>query len=198
MTDAFDINEFLSAYRPPERVVPVTTRGDLLGELSRLEDELRRLREAQDDGDTSLSDGRIIETAERITELRQQVRESSREFRVVSIGDRAWSDLIAKHPPSESDKKDGVPWNVETFYQEAFAQSIAEPKLTVAEAEKLIEVLSASQVRNLVTAVLDVNGGQSDDLPKSDAPFVLRQLSEQKQTTASPEVSLDLNSLGGR
>lgn len=176
----------------------VTVRGDLLGELSRLEDELARLREARDDGDTSLDDDDLIATAEKITDLRRQVRASSREFRIVSIGDRAWSDLMIKHPPRPEDKKEGLPWNIETFYQEALSQCIAEPKLTVADADKLMEVLSASQVRNLVGALLDVNGGATDELPKSSAPFVLRQLSEQKPTTAFPGESLDLSSLDDR
>lgn len=194
----WDINEFLATYRPPERTVPVTMRGDLLGELSRLEDELQRLREAQDDGDTSLSDGAIIEIAQKITNLRQEVRDSSRVFRVVSIGDRAWSDLMAKHPPRDEDRKEGLPWNIETFYADALSQCVAEPNLTPAEADKLMEMLSATQVRNLVSALLDVNGGQADELPKSNAPFVLRQLSKEKSNTAPHGESLDLSSLAGQ
>ena len=195
MSNDWDINEFLSAYRPPERTVSITTRGDLLGELSRLEDELSRLREAQDDGDTSLSDGDVIAVAQRITDLRQQVRESSREFRIISIGDRAWADLMAKHPPSAEDKKEGMPWNVSTFYTDAISLCVAEPKLTPAEADKLMELLSASQIRALAAAILDVNGGQNDELPKSNAPFVLRQLSDGKSNTARHGESLDLSSL---
>lgn len=196
--DDWDINDFLSSYRPPEQIVSITVRGDLLGDLSRLEDELSRLREAQSDGNASLSDSDVIATAEKITALRHEVRASSREFRITSIGDRAWADLMVKHPPSDSDKEEGMPWNVETFYADALSQSLADPRLTVAEADKLLEVLSATQVRKLVGAMLNVNGGPDDELPKSDAPFVLRQLSEDKQTTSSPEGSLGLSSLGDR
>lgn len=191
----WSIDDFLADYRPLEKVVPITMRGDLIGRLTELEERLAAARDASDDG--GLGDGsEAIAVAREIGDLREQVRDTSRPFRVVSIGDRAWSDIIAKHPPDKDSRKEGLPWNPETFYADALSASIAEPQMSPEQADKLLETLSAGQIRKLVGALLEVNGG-GDDVPKSDASFVLRQASEPKQSTSSREVSLDLSSLDG-
>lgn len=192
--ESWSIDDFLADFRPPERTVPITTRGDLLGELSELEAKLDRLRQAEDDTGVSLAESsEVIEVAEEIAAKRNEVRDSSRPFRVVAIGERRWSDLIAKHPPKGEDKKQGMPWDTESFTPAAISACVAEPQMSTDQAEKLMEVLSGGQIRRLYMAILEVNGGD-DSVPKSDASFVLRRASRGKRDTASLAESLDPSS----
>lgn len=193
-TDPWSLDDFLADYRPLERIVPITTRGDLVGRLMDLEADLEAARD--ESGSGGLGDANnVIKIAEEIAKLREEVRASSRNFRLVSVGDRVWSDIIAKHPPDDEEKSQGLPWHVESFYRDALAASIAEPQMSPEQADKLLDVISAGQVRKLVGAMFEVNGG-GDDLPKSEASFVLQNASKPKRTTASRGESLGLDSLG--
>ena len=135
MADSWSIDSFLSDYRPVEKVVPITARGDLLGRLAQLEEDLATARERADDG--GLGDG----------------------------GD-------------------------------ALAAAIVEPPVDRSQIDKLLDALSPGQVRKLVGALIEVNGG-GDDLPKSAAPSVLRQASVPKRRTSSRGDSQDLFSSDG-
>lgn len=196
MTDSWDIEDFLSSYRPPEKVVPITMRGDLLGELDEAEALLERLQEeAERESGGSLADSsEILECAQQIQDLQAEVRASTRDFRLVAMGERVWRDLIAKHPPQDEDKQQRLPWHADTFTPEAIALSAAEPKITTEQAEQLLDRLSAGQIQRLVAGVLAVNGGD-DDIPKSAASSVLRRASRTRRTTSSREASQDLSSL---
>lgn len=194
-TEAWSLDEFLADYRPLQRVVPITTRGDLIGQLEQLEDELEAAQEAEGDGGLG-EPADVLTIARKIASVREQVRATERDFIVVSMGDRAWSDLIAKHPPDKDDPETRMfPWNPETFYAEAMALSIEQPSMTVDQVEKLLERLAPGQTKRLVNAVLAVNGG-GGDLPKSEASSVLRQASKRKSGTARRGEFPDHDSLG--
>ena len=198
-SQAWSFDEFLSGFRPREKRVPITMRGDLLSRLDVLERELEdveRTTEANDslDGPTGLRSA--VEIAQEIIEVRDEVKASSRDFVVVAIGDRRWSDLIIAHKPTGEDKKVGMPWDPQSFYPAALAQCITQPAMSADQCDKLLDMLAAGQVLELVNAMLDVNGG-GDDLPKSAALSVLRRFSEQKPTTSSLGASRAASSSDG-
>ena len=195
MVDTWNVDDFLTEYRPPEQVVQITMRGDLLGRLSSLEDELIDAKQ-QEESPMSLSIDDSLDAyniAQEIQRLREQVRQSMRAFRVVSMGDGPWSDLIAKHPPRDDDRG---PFHPDTFWPAATAASVVDPEMTEAQARKLLETLSSGQARKLLDAVTLANNGD-DDLPKSVSGSVLRQHSKQKPITSVPEGSLDPSSMDG-
>lgn len=207
MTDAesngtWSVDEFLADYRPVTKAVRICARGDLLAELERLESELAAARERDQASDSLAEGGEAIAVAHKIAELQGEVRAHEREFVVQSIGDRAWSDLVAEHPPkkernkSKPDRSREMPWDPEAFIPAALAASCVTPKLSIAQANKLIDRLSGGQLRKLIDAVILVNGG-SDDIPKSAAGFVLQRSSEPNSRIASRSESPGLSSSDG-
>lgn len=184
MAEQWDIDDFLSDYRPPEQVVSITIRGDLLGRLLLLEEQLREARSGDDNDSlgTENSGRSAFEIADEIEKTREEVRKSMREFRFASVGDVKWSDLTVKFPPKPDSQ---LPFDPDKFWPAAIAASAVEPPMTVAQAEKLMEKLSSGQTRKMIDAVMTVNGGD-DDLPKSASASVLRRHSKQKPTTAVP------------
>ena len=191
MSENWNVDDFLTEYRPPEQVVHITTRGDLFGRLASLEEELESAQQ-QDGASSSLTDEpTALRIAEEIQSVRAEVRDSMREFRVVAIGDSRWSDLVAKHPPGEDDRV----FNPDTFWPEAVSVAVTSPQISVAQATKLLEVLSSGQTRKLLDAVMLANQGD-DDLPKSSSGSVLRQHSKTKRSTFALAESLDPSSMG--
>ena len=179
----WDVDDFIADYRPPQQPVSITTRGDLLGELARLEEQLKAAGDTSAASDDLSEGGEAVDVAERILDVRDQVRKSEREFLIRSVGEEAWSDLIAEHPPTKEDREQRMPWHPATFWPAAIAASCVQPALTVDQVGKLLTVLSSGQMRKLTDAVLYVNGG-SDDIPKSAAGFVARRASKRSSTTA--------------
>lgn len=179
----WDFDEFLDEFRPPEQPVSVTTRGDLIGELHRLEGELAAAQDAAA-GEGIDDPSGALDIASKIMDLRERVRASERTFTVRSIGEQAWSDLVADHPPTKDDRERRLPWHPATFWPAAIAASCIQPKLTVEQVGKMLTRLSSGQMSKLTGAVLAVNGG-GDDIPKSDAGFVLRRGSKRSSNTAS-------------
>lgn len=193
---SFDVDEFLGGLTPRTVSVRVCSRRDLLEEHKRLEAEL---------GEVSRTGGRGLEgnpeaerLALRLHDLEGEIEGAQREFVFRSIGARAWSDLLAKHPPSREHKKvaPGIDYDPDSFPAAAVAASAYEPELSLQQARQLEEVLTVSEWAALWGAALNANIG-GDDNPKSLAAGSILRRKERSGTTAATGEFPDRSSLEG-
>jgi hypothetical protein len=169
------IKDLLADARPAERSVPVCLRGDLYADLEELDRQLRTLQSSPRE---SLADGEgQHELARQIEDLREAMREATRDFRLRSLGRKGWQELRAAHPPRSGDEKDELhSVNVETFYPALVRASVVEPPLDDADWARLEICLSDQQWEDLVAAAVVLNR-QSVSVPFSSAASEILQTS---------------------
>ncbi|MFD0429428.1 hypothetical protein ACFQ60_22390 [Streptomyces zhihengii] len=95
-----NIEEILKRAKPRQKSVWICVAGDLLSEVDRLERELREVGEGWSPDSLASCDPRE-KIAKRIKTVREAMKKAEVEFVFRSIGDRAWSDLVAAHPPKK-------------------------------------------------------------------------------------------------
>ncbi|MEV8046380.1 hypothetical protein AB0P02_21405 [Streptomyces griseoluteus] len=161
------IEDILKEATPRERTVRVCMRGDLAGEAERLSEELSRVAEDWEPSDlTEAHPGR--ELAAKLKAVRAEARESEVPFTLRYIGDKAYSDLLAKHPGEE----EGQLFHPTTFPRALVVASCVDPVMDSEQAAKLFEVLNQGEIQKLVTAAWDVHTS-SDLVPFSLAASAL-------------------------
>lgn len=141
--------------RRTERTVEVCLDGSLSAEVEDLERQVARHR-GWKPGSLSEADPRA-ELRERIEELREQQRESVYTFRFRSLSARAYSDLLAQHPPREQDRTERLRFNTETFPVALIAACCVDPEMTVEEAGDLLDEVSAGTRDALFAAAWAAN-----------------------------------------
>lgn len=161
------IADILKQAKPRERTVMICIRGDLAGEAERLSAELARTAEDWEPSDlTEEHPGRAI--AAQLKAVREQVKAAEVPFLLRYIGDRAYSDLLAKHPS----EKDEELFDSETFPRALIAASCADPVMTEEEVTDLFEVINEGEIKKLFDAAWDVHHA-SDVVPFSLAASAL-------------------------
>lgn len=177
------VDDILGEYVPPTHKVNVLTRADLQQRLEDLEAELKAASRS-----TTLDSG-VGGVLERIAEVEREAEPFVREFVFQSIGNKAWSDLMAEHPPKKSHREVGLGYNGDTFPPAAVAASCVKPSgMTEKNATLLMEGWSVGQWAELWTGCLKANGKVSG-VPFSAAASVLRRDSEPNSTIAPSEAS---------
>jgi hypothetical protein len=170
---------------PATETVRICTRGDLVDQLRRLEQELA---DAQRDDDRHNRPPKAPKIAKQIEALEAEARGSERGLTLQAIGAAAWSDLLAKHPPTKQqrDQYPGLDHNPETFPYAAVAASLGEPDDS--GVRKLVERISQGQWSRLWGACLAVNVGEVS-VPFSGRAYALLRGSEQSSTSAADTAS---------
>lgn len=149
-----NIDEVLAQATPKTTTVRVCLRGDLLAQHEQLERELaeaRRLDEVEN---------RHVEApgiARRLQELEAEIDKAQVEFTFAAVGQKAWTDLGAEHPPTDADREAGLDFNGRTFPVAAIAASAVDPKMSVEHSAKLFEKLNFGQWQLLWGACLAAN-----------------------------------------
>jgi hypothetical protein len=149
-----DIEDDLEQVKPTTASVLLCLRGDLLGELDLINDDLD-----QYDGwePSSLSDvDPRTGLQARKAELEAQMRAESKPYRFETIGDEAWSDLLAAHPPREG-KADREDFDPKTFPTALLAASAVEPTMTIEQAKRLFSRLALPQRNSLFGTAYSAN-----------------------------------------
>ncbi|MFB7288974.1 hypothetical protein [Actinacidiphila glaucinigra] len=162
-----DINEIIAAARPREATVPVCIRGDLAGEVERLELELSRVQE--DWEPSSIADehpGRAI--AAQIKALREEMRAAEVPFKLRYIGDEAYSTLVAAHPSTDEREL----FDAQSFTPALVSACCVEPAMTVDQAKALFEKINQGEIKKLFDAAWDVHNS-GDVVPFSLAASAL-------------------------
>jgi hypothetical protein len=147
-----DISELLAGASPREAAMQVCLAGDAGAELEALEEELGQLGEWRP---ASLGEANpALELQERIEVARQRVRDTAVEFRFRALGHRAYSNLLAAHPAPEGSKE---PYDAGTFLPAVLVACCIEPSLTLAQVDRLLDVVNDGTARTLFAAALAVN-----------------------------------------
>lgn len=168
------IDDLLAKVKPATASVRVCLRGDLLGDLDLINDDLDQYDEWEP---SSMSDpDPRTELKARKAELEAQMRAESAVFRFRSIGDKAWSDLLAAHPPRKG-KEEDENWDPTTFPTALIAVSAVEPVMTVEQAGKLMDGFTLNQRNTVMAAAYSAN------VRGVDVPF-LQPSSDAALTTA--------------
>jgi hypothetical protein len=183
-------DEVLAQVRPKTTTVRVCLRGDLLARHEELE---HQLAEAQRLDETENRIAQAPQVAREIEALEAELTETETSFTFAAIGFKAWTDLVADHPPRDEDREDGYDFNQATFPQVAIAASAVSPKMTVEQVERLFEVLNRGQLQPLIGAALLVNV-QGTSVPFSEAASATLRGSEAKFDSPTPTASLALSS----
>jgi len=182
------IEDLLAKVKPATASVRICLRGDLLGDLDLLKDDLDQYDEWEPSG--MEADPRAKLRA-RKAELEAEMRAASATFRFKSIGDKAWSDLLAKHPPREG-KDDNEPFDPTSFPTALLAASAVEPTMSVQQAGQLLEGFTLAQ-RNTVFAAAYSANVRGVDIPflqpSFDAQIVTAKKSRPRGRGASPDPS---------
>lgn len=91
-------------------------------------------------------------------------------IRLKAIGSAAYDDLIAKHPPTPKQRKDGATYNPDTFAPALVAASMTEPQMDLEDAQALWESedWSRGELTELFLASVQINQAGLD-IPFTDS-----------------------------
>lgn len=163
-----------------------------------LDGDLKAAHEAADaeysaENNRRLADPRLASStrslAQKVTELEDQMRESSVTFLVRGMKRGEWVELTAEHPPREKNTLDSnYGFNIDALMNVAVPKSIAAvenskgeplPFDPATEWEPLADEMTNSQYEEFVVSVIKVNAGRND-VPFSLSAFRMTHNSEQK------------------
>lgn len=140
--------------------------------------------------------------AQRIEELEQQIADSAISFKFGALSFKAWTELLAAHPPTKQQLKQAdakaTSWrsrnmldhNPDTFPQALIAACAMEPEMTVEQAKQLADTLAPDQFQILYEGAVSVNRGAGGDAPKSLVAGAILRPSGLSAATAALEESL--------
>lgn len=184
------IEQVLAQAKPKTTTVRVCLRGDLLAEHERLERELavaRRLDETEN------RHAEAPGVARRLQELEAEIDKAQVEFTFQAIGQKAWTDLGAEHPPTEADEQAGLEFNGRTFPVAAIAASAADPVMSVEHSQQLFAKLNFGQWQLLWGACLAVNV-EGTSVPFSAAASAVLRGFETKSSSPTTTGLLEVSS----
>lgn len=197
MTDSID--DILAEAENEQFVRVATARVLLRQDLAARHEALAAQLDAANKGPVGMdTDERVRDLAQQLVDLEAEIDGCKREFKFRNIGKRAWADLLAKHPPTDKQRKaDGrVDHNPETFPLAAIAAASHDPVMSAEQVERLEKSLTSTQFDMLWLKTVEANlGGVTD--PKSRAAGLILGTNDESATTAANEESPDRSSLGG-
>ncbi len=151
-----DFADYQQEATRPRKTVPVCFDRALLSELEEAEGRLRELKEPGMLGQAE----EVSALQGRVDQLRAEAKEKSRSIVFEGMGRKAWSDLLAEHPPlAEHKLRFGklLDHNPETFPAAAMAASCVEPGLTLEQAQWICDELPLGIVAKVWGGCLSVN-----------------------------------------
>lgn len=187
MSNQGDFEQVLAQIKPKTSTVRVCLRGDLLAAHEQAEAELAEARR------TDNSYAKAPEIARRVQELEAEMDASSTPFTFSAVGQKAWTDLLVKHAPSDEQKAEGYEFDPLTFPQAAMAASSVEPRMTEAQADKLYAAVNFGQWSQLWGTCLAVNV-EGSNVPFSAAASAVLRGYETKSEAPGSTKSLEASS----
>lgn len=167
-----NIDEIIASTKPVEKSVTVCVRGDLNVKIEELERELASVKDWKPASLADASPARAL--AEQIEATREEMQQHEHVFRFRAQSAKAWSDLLAKHPPRKG--RDEA-FNPETFGVACVAACAVDPEMTEEQAGKLADVLNQGQWDDLTSAAWTANV-RSVDIPFSLAASAILRSTE--------------------
>lgn len=195
MADGKSLADVVAHVRPRTKSVRICLRGDLAEEHDRLSAELVEAQRRDKESDSLGAGAEAPAIAERLVDLEQQMRDTLVTFTFQAMGKSAWSDLLASHPPTKSQKDDlRLDHNPETFSVAAITASLVEPSdASLEQVENLANILSLGQWSRLWQACLAANI-EGDDPGESSAASLLLRGSRPSSGSVADTASLEASS----
>jgi hypothetical protein len=183
-----DLDAWLEDYRPYISSTKVCGRADLI--LAHAEADVALHVARQTNGDILGTSPEVVEAKRRVDDIQAQIERSEKEFTFQGVGQRGYFDLKKAHPPKEEDVRNGTDVHMETFAPALIAASSLEPKVTEAQAKKMLDRFPLGEFQKLFDTAFAANG-QVVGTPKSGAAALieLSRLNGGSSTTALPEES---------
>ena len=170
-----DFDEVRKLASLPTRTVSLCLSGELVDEIGRLEAQLADAKPP-----TSLADVSPKQAiAEAITDLQDQMRESTVDFRLRALPSRKWDKFWASAPTRAEGESDDV-WDERAFpfYAEMLSRSCVDPEMSVEQVGELVDLIHHKAWSTLVSECMALNMREVD-IPNSDAASALTRDSEQ-------------------
>lgn len=176
-----DLDTFLNTAAPRTDSVTVCARGDLVARHAEL---VEALREAEQGGGSLGGNSEANTVCEQIVAVEEEMKDSTQEFNLSSIGGQ-WAALSIAHPPLRDQK--GYDINPLTFPQAAVAACCLSPVVTLEQANRLREILPAGEWNKiwLLAQSLNLTGMPRPKL--AAATELLRTNGRSLGTPAEPE-----------
>lgn len=197
---ALDIDEVIAGARLPERTLSLCLRGDLQAEWEDLDRKFQAAQENASD-ETLAGNPEVRGIADRMEAIAAEMRAHEVVFLFRGLSKKAYSDLLAKHRAPEDETEgvvDGLYWA--TYTTALIATCAVDPKMTVAQAEKLSDAVTDRQWDDMFTTALAVNRSQVS-VPFSLSASAIRAStapnSKQPEPGASQEAGSSDESLAG-
>lgn len=152
------IEDVLGNIKVAVRSVSICLDGDLRAEHDDLTRELERLR--REKVDSLAGGGEVRKVAERIKAVEQQMRDSETTFKFRGLTKNAIRSLFERFPPPDPNP-DNLRWNIHEGASTLLAESAVEPTMTVAQAEKLGDMVDDGVWTELVNAAWVASTGST-------------------------------------
>jgi hypothetical protein len=172
-----NFKQMLAGAKLPETTVPTCLRGDLAARHEQLNEELELLEQKAVD---SLAGNGGAELAERITEIEEQMRDSTYPIKLRAMPRPDFRAFLAEFPPRLDDDKpkgmdDAFGFNTEDGFEPLVRRSIVDPELDDADFADLMGKVTDSQFDTLAAAAWRLNKGEIS-IPFSRAASRLNRL----------------------
>ena len=158
-----DIKDILKKVKPVQAEARICLDGELFRDRDRVQEEIDALLGWES---SSLSDVDPRPKAKAIlAAIEQKMRDTQQTFTFKSIGDKASSDLLAKHPSPQNDKgEDKYAFDPNTYPVALVAVASVDPLMSLEDAEALFDILNLAQRNQLFNAAFSANS-RGLDLP---------------------------------
>lgn len=175
-------DEYLAELKPRQLTVRVLLDQSLLTRHAELQARLEREMAIDErENRTPVAP----EVAREIVALEAEIDEAKRPFTFEGIGHRAWSDLLAEHPPVDGQ---GSGEFGPGFPAEAVAASCVKPALSIEQATKFDVQLPDIEWNKLWNAAIQVNVGGGDS-PKDEVAGLILRMSGRSGDSATNAAS---------
>lgn len=169
---AASIDDILGQLQLPERVYHLCVRPDLQASWEQAEADLAAAERDSRDTLAGMSSAAKA-AAKQVQDVEAEMASHMVPLRLRALSSKAWSDLVAKHPPRED--LDERSWNADTFGVALFAAAAVEPVMSEDQAGSLVDRLTMGQWNDLQSVLFTLNATGGVEVPKSKrASDVLR------------------------
>lgn len=186
-----DIDELIATAQPRIERVRICARGDL---VAAHQAAVRDLDEAVRGDDSLAGSPEVHEAAERVRAIEEEQEASTVEIAIHAVSRRKWADLLAKHPPSNEQRRAGLDHDPDTFPIAVVAACSED--VTEEQARQLADVLPPGEWNKLWATAFGLNLTETPH-PKLAAATELLQANGRSSTTSAHEASPEAGSLAG-
>lgn len=148
------VKELVAAARLRETSVPICLAGDLQGEMEDLERQLADVAAVAASTASLADEDPRAAIVERMAALREEMGELTVQVRLRAVPAKAWSDLVAAHPPQPGTS--GL-FDPATFAPAAIVACCVDPVMSAQEYAELAEHLTVAQEDALFEGVWRIN-----------------------------------------